>query len=103
MQESIVIIKRTDLEIVKNLHVFSLIDLLKSDFWNIIWLSVCMYVCMYVHMYRWMCALVVPELLDIFYSYSVFKSLSILGPCWADMNILVPNNTSPKTQTGNLL
>jgi hypothetical protein len=45
---------------------------------------------MYVWMDGWMCTSVDPERLDGFYSYSVFESLSIIGRCLLNMNILVP-------------
>jgi hypothetical protein len=35
-----------------------------------------------------MCALLAPEQLDGFYSYSVFKSLSTTGRCQENMKIL---------------
>jgi hypothetical protein len=37
-----------------------------------------------------MCASLAPELLDGFYSCSVFKSLSILGRCPVNLNIPYP-------------
>jgi hypothetical protein len=48
-----------------------------------------MYVCMYICM----CASLAPGRLDGFYSYSVFKSLFIIGQCPVNMN-----NPAPKTR-----
>jgi hypothetical protein len=37
-----------------------------------------------------MCASLRPELLDGFYSHSVFKSLSVIGWCLVNTNIVAP-------------
>jgi hypothetical protein len=86
--------KVLSLETVMNLHIFSLIGPTEKWFLEyhlIVWMD------------GWMCTVIVPELLDILYSYSIFKSLSILGPCRANMSILVPKNTGSKTQNGSFL
>jgi hypothetical protein len=38
----------------------------------------------------WMCASLVPERLDGFYSYFVFQNLSVIGRCPMDTKILAP-------------
>lgn len=54
-----------------------------------------------------MCALLVPEQIDKFYSYSVFKSLSFIGQCPVNMNILAPGirvlHMGPKIQNCDFL
>jgi hypothetical protein len=47
---------------------------------------------MYVRTYICMCVLLAPGRLDGFYSYSAFKSLSIIGRCPVNMNILPKKN-----------
>jgi hypothetical protein len=69
--------KKCDLEILMDLHIFRLIG-----YENVV-LACHLYVCMDV------CPLV-PEQLDGFYSYSVVKSLSIIGQCPVNMNIPAP-------------
>jgi hypothetical protein len=54
------------------------------------------------------CALLLSERLDNFYSYSIFKNLSILGgQCSVNINIPAPKigafQMSPKTQNGDFL
>jgi hypothetical protein len=54
-------------------------------------LFVCMSMYSYVCTYAWMCASLTPERLGGFYSYSIFKSLAIIGlcpGCPVNMNIL---------------
>lgn len=57
---------------------------------------------LFVFMYVCMCALLAPEWLDEFYSYSVFKSLSIIDQCPVNMDILTPKiealQMNPKNQ-----
>jgi hypothetical protein len=43
-----------------------------------------------VFKYVWMCASLAPQRLDKFYSYSILNSLSIIGRCSANVNILAP-------------
>jgi hypothetical protein len=58
-----------------------------SDHLNVtsgFWIVVC------VSVYFWINVLLLPELLDRFYSYSVFGNFSITGWCLVNMNILAP-------------
>jgi hypothetical protein len=54
-----------------------------------------------------MCALLVSEWFDRFYSYSVYKILSVLGRCPVIMNIPSPKigalQMDPKNQNGYFL
>jgi hypothetical protein len=43
-----------------------------------------------VYTHIWICALLMPEQIDKFYSYSIFKSLSFIGQCPVNMSILAP-------------
>jgi hypothetical protein len=49
----------------------------------------------------------VPEQYDKFYSCSVFHSSSVMGQCWASMNVPAPKKGAlqldPKTCNGNFL
>jgi hypothetical protein len=65
-------------------------------------LECCMCLCMYIFMYvPWL----EPERLDGFYSYSVFKSLSVTDRCPANMDILAPKigalQMGPQNKTAN--
>jgi hypothetical protein len=66
--------KKTDLEILMDLHIFS------TPEYEVVFgmLPVCM------------CTSLVSERLEGFYFYSVFRSLSILGQCLVNINILAP-------------
>jgi hypothetical protein len=50
----------------------------------------------------YVCASLAPEWLKVFFSYSVFKSLSLTGQCLVNMDIPAPKTEalqmSPKTQ-----
>jgi hypothetical protein len=63
------------------LHVFSTHEYEKSGSWKAISPSLFMCVCL--------CASLVPELFDEFYSYLVFKGWSIIGKNMVNVNILV--------------
>jgi hypothetical protein len=67
-------VKRTDTEILTELHIFSPLNM-KT------WFLECD--CLYVF-------LTVPECLDGFYSHSVLMSLAITGQCLVNINILAP-------------
>jgi hypothetical protein len=87
-----------DHEIFADLHVFGL-----SDYEKLVLLcrvSVCMrgYVCVYSYMCRSLAA----GLLSSFWSYSVFKTKSILERCPVNMNSLDPSGV-PKSQNGYYL
>jgi hypothetical protein len=68
-------VRKFDLEILTDLHVSSPLNANK-------WFMEC-----HLSLCIWMCALLVPERVDRFYSYLVCKSLSILGSCSVNLNI----------------
>jgi hypothetical protein len=51
----------------------------------------------------WMCAFLLPERLDGFYSYSVFKTLPVIGRFPINMNIPVTKIGALKTQNSYFL
>lgn len=69
------------LEIFTDLYVFG-----PPGYGKVVSIMLYTYVCMYVCKYVFMCASLVPEWLDRFCSYSIFKSLSVLGRCSANLN-----------------
>jgi hypothetical protein len=75
--ESTVIVNKIDLEIVADLHVFSTSEYV-SYFLNVISLLISMF------------ASLPPERLNGFYHHLVLKSLSIIGRCSVNINILGP-------------
>jgi hypothetical protein len=50
-----------------------------------------------------MCPSLVPEWLDEFYSYLVFRGLSFMGQCLVNMNILVPKTRGLPKQNVDFL
>jgi hypothetical protein len=60
-----------------------------------------------VYTHIWICVLLVPEQIYKFYSYSVFKSLSFIGQCPVNVNILAPEiralQMGPKIQNCHFL
>jgi hypothetical protein len=60
-----------------------------------------------ISLHVWVCSSLAVEWLDGFYSYSIFKSVSVIGRCQMNMNIQAPKvgvfQMVPETQNGDII
>jgi hypothetical protein len=87
MDESAVIVKKGQSFDFHGLTHFVLFQI-KGILWNIVCLYTHMHAQTHKHCTHADCALLMPERVNEFYSYSVFKSVAFIGQCPLNMNNL---------------